>query len=95
MQRALEADAPQNPQANKQAIYHIYSNIRQKFVPDLSSKNAGLSYNRAQISKNGANVFVISNAVKICVDWVVQFFVVSSFLFYGAPWDLIYGSIRE
>jgi hypothetical protein len=45
--------------------YHIYSNIRRKFFPDSSSKEmgggGGVSYNRAQSSKNRANDFVISN----------------------------------
>jgi hypothetical protein len=37
-------------------------------------KNGGLSYNRAQSSKKRANVFVITNTVKICLGWVVQLF---------------------
>jgi hypothetical protein len=37
-------------------------------------KSGGLSYNRAQSSKNRANVFVIRNTVKICLGWVLQLF---------------------
>jgi hypothetical protein len=59
-------------------------------------KNGGSSYNRAQSSKNRANVFVISNTVNIRLSWVVQLFrCVIFFLFYHVPRDLMYGNIRE
>jgi hypothetical protein len=60
--------------------YHIYSNIRQNFFLIQHLKNGGLSYNRAQSSKNRANVFVVSNTVNICLSWVVQMFRCVTFL---------------
>jgi hypothetical protein len=49
----------------------VFTRIQdENFFPDLSPKKLGggsSSYNRAQSSKNRANVFVISNTVNICL----------------------------
>jgi hypothetical protein len=55
-------------------------------------KNGESSYKLAQSSKNRANVFVISNTLKICLGWAVQLFRCVNFF---VPRDLIYGNIRE
>jgi hypothetical protein len=55
--------------------YTVFLEYKTTIFPDSSSKkNGGLSYNRAQSSKNRANAFVISNTVNILLGWVVQLF---------------------
>jgi hypothetical protein len=55
--------------------YTVFTRIQdENFFLILHLIDGGSSYSRAQSSNNRANVFVISDTVKICLGWVVQLF---------------------